>query len=409
MNILFVAEYFPPKIMGGGEINLFLLAKNLSKKGIKVYVLTSFFKGLKKYEKISGINVYRILKTGKNVNNFIDNFIRSFIFPKSIIKEVKKLKKELKLDIIHFIGTSIVAAKELKNLKIPLFATIESYPTLCPKGDRIYKGEEECKFICSLSKFLKCQLQSPEIGKMQNRFYFRYNPFFLTCIYYYYKKLERSLKYCNLIAISKYIQKLLTKYGLKSTVIPNIIDSGRFHSIKGRRKEGKIRIIYLGSLTEYKGPQILLKAIKGIDCRCDLYGRGVMKDELIRMIKDHNLDAEIHDNVPYEKVPPIYAGVDIVVFPSIWPEPFGRIAIEAMAAGKPVIGSRIGGIPETIKENGVLVEAGNVDELRKAILKLIKNGNIISKLTKLDQEEVKKRYSGEVVIKNLLNCYKGYL
>ena len=57
LKILIVSEYFHPKIMGGGEINLFLIAKSLVQKGAVVYLLTSYFPGLKKYEEIDGIKV----------------------------------------------------------------------------------------------------------------------------------------------------------------------------------------------------------------------------------------------------------------------------------------------------------------------------------------------------------------
>ncbi len=406
LKILFVSEYFPPKTMGGGEINLSLLAKALVRNKIDVCVLTSYHKGLKKFEYVGGIKVYRRLKTGNNASGIISNFKRSFIFPSSIPKEIIKLKKEINFDIVHFIGTSIITAKKLKGLNKPMFATIESYPALCPKGDRIYKGNEECKFVCSFFRFLRCQLSSSEIGKMKNRFFLKYNPVILIYIYRYYKRLNNSLKYCRLIAISKYVQGLLLKQRLQSRIVPNAIDTNKFYSNKS--KGGKIRIVYLGSLTKYKGSQILLKAIKGIDCRCDLYGEGVMKDELNNMIRDYRLDAEIHDNVPYEKVPLIYADADIVVFPSIWPEPFGRIAIEAMAAGKPVVGSRIGAIQETIKDDGILVEAGNVEELKNAIKKLIQYPKLRKKMGKKGSIMVRKMYSEGDVIKKLIGTYKEF-
>ena len=76
MNLLFISEYFPPKIMGGGEINLNLLAKNLVKEGVTVSVLTSYHKGLKKYEEVAGVKVYRKLKTGDNPHTILNNLKR---------------------------------------------------------------------------------------------------------------------------------------------------------------------------------------------------------------------------------------------------------------------------------------------------------------------------------------------
>ncbi len=363
--------------MGGGEINVFSIAAALFRKGIGVTVLTSFHAGLKKEEEMENIQVYRRLKTGTSPHGILNNLKRSVAFPRSVVKEAAKITKEQKIDLIHFIGTSIIAAERLKELGIPLVATIESFPAVCPKGDRIYHGKEECKIQCSFSEFRTCQRNSAEIGKMKNKFYFKYNPFALRYIYTYYEQLNRSLHHCNLIAISRYVHELLQQQELESAIIPNALDVDLFapaqndvrnlddinendvnknYSDKNdidkhkMDKNTKARILYLGSLAKYKGPQILLEAIERMDVRCDLYGEGILQEELQQMIIEKGLDEEIHSPVSYKEIPALYANTDIVVFPSLWPEPFGRIAIEAMAAGKPVIGSKVGAIRELITE-----------------------------------------------------------
>ena len=62
-----------------------------------------------------------------------------------------------------------------------------------------------------------------------------------------------------------------------------------------------------------------------------------------------------------------YADATVVAVPSLWPEPFGRIAIEAQAAGKMVIGSDIGGIKETMADGGFLVAPGNIIALQQQL------------------------------------------
>ena len=405
MRILFVSEYFPPKIMGGGEINLSLLAKALVKEGLDISVITSYHPGLKLFEVVDGVKVYRRLKTGETASGISHNFKRSFLFPKSVEKEVEKLHWKKNFTLIHFIGTSIITAKKLKRLKVPLMATIESYPTLCPKGDRIYQSKQECKTVCSLSKFSKCQIKSNEIGKTKNKWFLKYNPIFTWYVYNYYKKLNKSLRYCNLISISEYIQKVLQQYGKKSVVIPNAINTKQFQHQK--INNSKPKLLYLGSLTRFKGPQVLLKALSGLNCHLDLYGDGPTKNYLQKLINKNNLDAQIHSPVPYEKVPSLYANTDIIIFPSIWPEPFGRIAIEAMAAGKPVIGSKIGGISETIKkERGLLVQPNNIIELREKIKELLENKELYQNLSKKGLIEAK-NYEEKVIIKKLIQVYQN--
>lgn len=403
MHVLFISEYYPPIIKGGGEINLSLIAQALADKGHKISVLTSYSKGLSKFEIKDNVYIHRRLKTAKEPQGIYNNLIRSQSFPKSIIKQVKFLTKKVPVDVIHFIGSSIIAAKELSQLKIPLFATVESYLSLCPKGDRISRGRKECETRCSLSKFLKCQLHSTEIGKTKNKLFLKYNPLALPYIYNYYFKLNQSLKYCKLIAISKYVQSLLLQQGHQSQVIPNLIKVEDF-KVKRTEKLNKPKIIYLGALIESKGPQILIEALKGLNCRCELYGNGILKEQIQNTIKEYNLDAEIIPHVPYNQIPQVYANSDLVVFPSTWPEPFGRIAIEAMAAGKPVIGSAIGGIKETIT-TGILVTPGSVSELRDALIKLINNSQEREIIRKRGLKEVGK-YSENTITKELGDLYE---
>jgi len=398
--------------MGGGEINLELIAKVLAKDGAEVSILTSYHEGLDKVETTEGVLIHRSLKTGDNPSGLMENVKRSFVFPKSVENEVKKILKQQKIDVIHFIGTSIIAAPGLKNCGVPLFATIESYPTLCPKGDRIFHGKSECKIQCSFTKFLSCQAESPEIGKMKNEWYFKYNALTLSYIYNYYKRLNDSLQYCNLVSISEYVQDLLSQQGHDSTVIPNALPVEKFKrawkKIENKPRNNKTKILYLGSLIRSKGPQLLLDAVEGLDIECELYGEGVLKEELQARIQEYSLPVKILSPLPYAEIPSLYAKADIVVFPSLWPEPFGRIAIEAMAAGKPVIGSAIGGIKETITGGtGILVDPGNVKQLREAIVLLIHDQVLRKEMGKKGRKMAEELYAEDRVVKKLLNLYQS--
>jgi len=412
MKILFVSEYFPPKIMGGGEINLDLITRELAKQGVEVTVLTSYHLGLKRKEIVNQVKIYRRTKTGTNPHSFIQNIKRSLLYPYSLKKEIKRILLTEKYDLIHFIGTSLIVAPELKGIKSVMCTTIESYPTLCPKGDRIYLGKEECKKRCSFKLFIGCQRKSAEFGKMKNRWYLKYNPLFLLFLYHYYSRLSKSLNSVHLIAISDYVKRVLNFHGKKvENVIPNALEVNNFSQNNLKEIPGqKIKILYFGSLTEFKGPLLLVQAIKGLNVQGHFYGNGNLKNQIEYLIKKNRIDAQIHSQVPYSQVPKIYQESDIVVFPSVWPEPFGRISIEAMAAGKPVIGYNIGGIKEVITpKTGILVEPGNVPELRQAIIRLIKNKKIRKIMGKNGQEQARKNYDAPIVIQKLIKTYQALI
>ncbi len=393
--------------MGGGEINLALIAEELSRQKHEVLVLTSKTSGFPKEEISKGVIVYRRVKTGRSASTLWGNFQRRFFFPRSLVREAIALIMEKNPDIVHCMGTSIIAAPKVKKYCRALFATIESYPSLCPKGDRLYHGTEECKTTCTLKKFLPCQKDSAEIGKMENRWYLRYNPLFLWLTYRQYQRLRQALSSCHLVAISSYVHLLLQQHGLKSVVVPNAFDAAPFSATCKASKNPVPVVVYVGALIRSKGPQVLVEALKGIPCRCELYGEGILKKQLQRAIKRNTIDAEIFPPLPYHKMPEVYAKADGVVFPSLWPEPFGRVPLEALAAGKPLIASDTGAIPGIVNKEAILVPPGDSRALHKALTKLLSgrssyseppladyNCFIIAKKLSEEYEKEKEQFSG---------------
>jgi glycosyltransferase involved in cell wall biosynthesis len=79
--------------------------------------------------------------------------------------------------------------------------------------------------------------------------------------------------------------------------------------------------------------------------------------------------------LPQSEMPATYAAADLIACPSVWPEPFPGVVVEAMAARRPVVGSRVGGIPEQVRdgETGLLVPPGDPAALAAAIVACAEN------------------------------------
>jgi len=175
----------------------------------------------------------------------------------------------------------------------------------------------------------------------------------------------------------------------------------------------------IGNIKRWKGQMVLVKAIAELrksfpDVIClivgDIADEGYF-EELQREIRANGL--EIH--VPfagYSKVVADYINImDIVVHASIDPEPFGRVIIEAMAMGKPVIGARAGGVPEIIEEPqcGYTFLPGDSKELSKKIKKLMANPVLAADMGKSGRERVDKLFHVTINASKTCAVYKELL
>ncbi len=419
MRLLVATEYFPPAIFGGGELSAYHLAKALVRQGHDVSVLTSKVSGEKTEEIKDSVRVLRRVSTGRTPTGLLHNLARMMLFPKSMKEETMRLVQEGEksgkaFDAVHCMNMTSMVVAELKNELashgLPLTAHINSPLPICPKGDRMRYGKQ-CTVDCNVRYFTPCLLCSKYVGKVKNRWYFRFNPLFYAMIYLRYARLKKTLqKFDGLVAISDFMRRDFAHFvRRKIVVIPNIIPLSAFG--KGERKAGKkVRILYYGGLLESKGLSVLLDALRQLSkdrhahgYTCDAYGDGPLAHDLA----SSGL-VTVHMPVLYERLPAILAEHDIVVLPSIWPEPFGRVVIETMAAGLPIVASRIGGIPELVNDGktGYLVQPNDAVALAKAIKRLMDAPGLRRQMGEA-AKAASKAYSEEKIAKAFIQELKG--
>jgi len=113
--------------------------------------------------------------------------------------------------------------------------------------------------------------------------------------------------------------------------------------------------------------------------------------------------------VPHRQLTDFYQDADVLVFPSVWEEPFGRPIIEAMAMGVSVVAARGGGIPEIVVngETGLLVERGDASALAEAILRLLSDHDLRKSMGKAARKRVVELFSWEKTVENLLHHYRN--
>ncbi len=196
----------------------------------------------------------------------------------------------------------------------------------------------------------------------------------------------------------------------KITVVPNGIDLAKFDSLsptafreEGRFPDDGILIGVIGRLTAWKGQRLLLEAAQQLiqshdNCYFVIIGDAVFdtrdySDSLIEMSEPH---AEHIAFTGFRKdVPNVMNGLDIIVVPSLRPEPFGLVAVEGMACCKPIVGSNAGGLAEIVEhgETGLLFAPGQVKELVTALDQLITDADLRIRYGEAGRQRVEAHYT----------------
>jgi glycosyltransferase involved in cell wall biosynthesis len=173
--------------------------------------------------------------------------------------------------------------------------------------------------------------------------------------------------------------------------VNNHQDISPFNANRFRQMGREILVLYVGAFSEEKGVIYLADAFFNIaekypQINLILAGTSNLWANQSKNVKYAEYEGLVFNRLNHyvsnnrvhflgkvgsNNLPALYQACDFLVVPSIYPEAFGLVALEALACGKPVIASKVGGLPEVINnENGILVEPGNQKELENAIVKL---------------------------------------
>lgn len=206
-------------------------------------------------------------------------------------------------------------------------------------------------------------------------------------------------------------------FGVKSTVLPNVVNSSAFHSGRPIKKyqDGKITVVFLGRLVERKGCLYLLQALQQLheerllaNVRVLICGKGQLLPELETFVKQNHLSSIVHfvGFVSEEDKPDYLATADIAVFPSTGGESFGIVLIEAMAAGSRVVigGDNIGYRSVLQERPELLVNPLDTETFAKTLKHFIRNQRARQSAQKWQQDHVR-QYDVAVVGRQLLEQY----
>ena len=230
----------------------------------------------------------------------------------------------------------------------------------------------------------------------------------------------KAVRKCSLVvAISNYVARQLITAGVPAPRVKTIYTAGTMAAYSLNpwpRDHETLHVLAIGRLYYYKGFQNLLLATKqlvteGKDIRVMIVGRGPYARNLSQLARDLKLGDHIHFQgfVPNSRTWSAYEWSDAVVVPTITPEPFGRVVVEAMSRGRPVIGTNVGGIPEIISdgETGYLVAPGCPQAIAERLRVLEEQRDLIERMGRAAISKCRERFDRDVITQQLKAAYES--
>lgn len=217
-----------------------------------------------------------------------------------------------------------------------------------------------------------------------------------------------------LTAVSNFLKKETEeKFNLSKPieVIPNFVDPEKYR--KGKRGKKK-KICHISNFRPLKRVEDVVRIFdiiaKEIDCQLYLVGEGPTKPSVQRLVKKLRLEEKVCFRGNIEDVSKILEKSDLFLLPSEQ-ESFGLAALEAMSSEVPVVASRVGGLPEVIRQgkDGYLAKMGDVDTMAKYSLKILTDDNLAEKMGRQARMRVLDNFTTEKIVPQYVSLYQKAL
>jgi len=313
---------------------------------------------------------------------------------------IKRIPEIIRLNSMPILPTLIL---ELKNIRVDLL----HFHMPFPMGDVSY--------LLSGSKIPAIASYHSDVIRQKIS-----NIFYKPVLNKFLKKTKKIIVSSKNYADSS---PVLLKFIDKIVSIPYGIDIGFFNpsshpdDIEGkiREKYGDKIILYVGVLRYYKGLNVLVEAMKYVDGKLIIIGRGPEYKTLSRLIYKNNLEGKIlmAGSVTNFNLLPYYRSCDVFVLPSVYrSEAFGIVLLEAMACGRPVISTELGTGTSWVNQHGVtglVVPPGDPKALADAINKMLDDRELADRFGANARKRVEENFTKELMADKIYRVYEDVL
>jgi glycosyltransferase involved in cell wall biosynthesis len=422
-TILFATEYYPPFAPGGAEWTNAAWAGALARRGCRVVVVTPNY-GAAAHEEREGVIIHRVpfplrLPPGTREAGWLVN--RNPLFHRYFGGYIEQLARQEGADLIHAQnkGSLVAAVRAARRCRLPVFVTVRDVGLLCPLG-ACTLFEPWTTFDCTTAQYVERCMP----------FYLRhYAPSYrgvrgvalrarLRWAWIAQRRLSQALQQVDgVIGVSAGILGIfperLIPAARRRVVYPLPPSGPRPDAAEAARVRECVGIgpgplvLYAGKLSLGKGTRVLVDALDAIrravpGVRVAFAGKG-------EMALPTAPDVHALGSLPQATLFGLYRAADVVVVPSIWPEPFSRVLVEAMWLGRPLVATAVGGSPEAVQDGvtGRLVPKGDAPALAGAITEILRDPERRSRMGAAAAARAASLFDEERVVASLLDAYES--
>lgn len=386
LRILMLSQFYPP-IIGGEERFVRDFSTELAARGHQVSVATLWQDGLPFFEMDGAVRVHRVRSSMRRVPGLRSDEHRQHAPPLPDPEAMWALRHIIAREqpqIVHahnWMIHSFLPLKAWSGAKLVL--TLHDYSLACAKKKLMYGGAP-----CSgpgLTKCLGCASEHYGAAKGVPTVLSNWGMGVVERA-----AVDMVLPESQAVAEGNGLIGSSVPYRVLPVFVPDTIGVPHGDSSAYMAQLPDEYVLFVGAFGSYKGIDVLVHAYNHLTDAPPLVIIGYETAEYPVATTDFPPNVHVFKNWPHHAVMDAWRRSTLGVVPSVWAEPFGLVALEAMASGRAVIASNIGGLRDIVmhEETGLLVPPGDAEALRAALARLLADQALRERLGQAGQERV---------------------